>query len=836
MYEYQTVYNETLNYFNGNELATNVWISKYALKNPISGYDELTPDDMHRRMARGFERIEKKFVSKLTYGDIYELFKEFGKLIPQGSIMAMLGNPHSIGSLSNCIVLPKIYDSYGGIMQADQQLVQLMKRRCGVGLDISTLRPEGTKVTNAAVTSTGGVSFMHRFSNSTREVAQGGRRGAAMITCDIRYPDIEKFIKVKQDLTQVTGANISVKIRDDFMQAVLDKENYFLRFPVDYEFNTDTNPYELPILPVPFGKSVEAKRLWDTIIDCAWETAEPGVIFWDRQHWYSPSSVYPEFENISTNPCAEIAMGNDSCRLMALNTVTHVKNPFTKEAEFDFNGWYESCYRAMYLMDDLVELELEAIDRIIDKIKRDKEPDETKQVELQTWRNLYSTGFRGRRTGLGLTALADTLATLGYKYDSKEAFAVVEMIMEKKLSAELDAMVDMAKERGPFPAWNRALEAEMAEDPNTFFYMIKKKFPEKWIQMQKYGRRNISWSTLAPTGSLSLLAKIKDGFFGTTSGMEPLFALSHTRRKKITHSDKDARVDFVDALGDKWQEFKVYHEGYNAAVHELLLGKGDNSKPYYNGSTASEIDWIKRVELQSIIQEFTSHSISSTINLPKDVSKQEVSDIYFEAWRRGLKGITIYRDGCRDGVLITDGDVKLNEDLFKTHDAPKRPKVLPSDIYRVTVKGKEFLVIVGLYGSSPYEVFALENVFGGMSRSGHFVGETIKVKSGRYDLDIPDVISIEDFANQMTDEEAALARMISTALRHGANIKFIVEQLDKIEGSIVGFTKAIARVLRKYVPEQERARRAVCKDCGSSEIRFTEGCSVCISCGSSKCG
>ena len=839
MYTYQQVHNEALKYFSGNELATNVWLTKYALQNKEGTYDELTPDAMHRRMAKEFARVEERFTSKYNFADIYGLLEGFSKVIPQGSIMAMLGNPHSVGSLSNCVVLPEVFDSYGGILATDEWLVQLMKRRCGVGIDISTLRPDGSNVTNAARTSTGGVSFMNRFSNSTREVAQGGRRGALMITCDIRYPDIEKFVKIKQDLSQVTGANISVKLRDDFMQAVNANNDYILRFPVEF----DNNEYIEGLLkPGEYNKSgwtddgihvkrIKAKELWDTIIECAWNTAEPGLIFWDRQHLYSPSSIYPDFKNISTNPCSEIAMGNDSCRLIAINMMGSMLFPYTVKAKFDFDDWYRTCYKAMYLMDDLVELELDAIEKIVEKIKNDKEPDYIKEHELAIWDKLYMTGQRGRRTGLGLTALADAIAALGLAYDSKEAFEFVEQVMKTKLMAELDAMLDMAEERGAFPAWDKNLEAEYADIEGSFFWMLRTEYPKQWKRMQKVGRRNISWSTLAPTGSLSLLAKITEEKFGTTSGMEPLFAEGHDRKKKIVHNDDSARVDFVDAMGDKWQIFKIYHEGVNAWKDANNLDIKSNP---YKGSTANEINWIKRVELQSIIQKYTSHSISSTINLPKNVSKEVVSEIYFEAWRQGLKGITVYRDGCRDGVLTTSDSHTEVKTTFKYNDAPKRPKDLPCNIHHMKVRGTEFTVIVGLFDGNPYEVFAVNGVI----EKDYSSGILMKKVSGRYDLLCTnglDTVTAENITRSMTDEEAALTRMISTALRHGASIKFIVEQLEKTEGNIISFSKSIARTLKKYVSTEELLKRAKCKDCGSTELIFEEGCSKCVSCGSSKC-
>jgi ribonucleoside-diphosphate reductase alpha chain len=844
--------NEVLSYFNGNELAANVWTTKYALRKN-GKLIETTPNDMHARMADEFARIEEKYGGRnQIYTDhIVRYFANFSQLIPQGSVMAVLGNKHQIGSLSNCVVLPKIHDSYGGIMYTDQQLAQIMKRRCGGGIDISTLRPSGTHVSNAAQSSTGAVSFMHRFSHTTREVAQDGRRGALMITMDIRHPEAEQFALVKQDLTKVTGANISLKLIDEFMERVEKGQDFCHRFPVEGVFDEssyseaeDSEYGELETWANALVKKVKARDLWQTITKCAHATAEPGLIFWDRQHRYSPSSLYPGHKNISTNPCSEIAMPNDSCRLMAANIFSCVINPFTPKAAFNFDQWYGINYDGMRLMDDLVDLEIEAIDRILDKIRKDKEPIYIKQVEIDTWLALRDMAVKGRRTGFGFTALADALAALGYKYDSTAALDFVDSMMKVKLGAELDSMMDMAEERGAFPDFDAKLEAQYAEEDDTFFYFLKNTFPERWERMQKVGRRNISWSTVAPTGTLSLLAQLSKEFYGTTSGMEPLFAVLYWRRKKITPSDKDARVDFVDEMGDKWTEFPVFHEGFKMwwvtqathhknsedALEELESFDREQidhlikTSPY-GDSTAPEIDWMMRIDMQSVIQKYISHSISSTINLPSDVSEQEVSDIYFAAWKAGLKGITVYRDKCRAGVLITE---KKEKRSFKQHDAPKRPKQLYCDIYTAVSKGDKYNVVVGLMDGNPYEVFAMSH----FTNSEH--GSIHKQGRGKYNLVDEKGNIYVDFLSGLTDEEAAITRLISTSLRHGANIKYVVEQLGKVEGLITGFTKVIARTLKKYVPEEELTKTK-CKDCGGTNLKFEEGCVSCNDCGSSKC-
>ena len=824
-----------LSYFGGNKFAADNWAGKYALKNPDGKIIEATPDDMHLRLATEFAKIESLYKNSLTLDSIYEYFKDFYGIIPQGSVMAMAGNPFQVGSLSNCIVLPKIFDSYGGIMFADQQLTQLMKRRCGVGGDLSPIRPAGSKVKNGALTSTGVPSFMERFSNTTREVAQEGRRGALMLMLDVRHPEVEDFSTKKIDRTKVTGANISVKLSDEFMNSVKDQGKFVLRYPIEATSKETAEVW----------REREAKSIWDVIINAAHDCAEPGIVFWDRQHYYSPSSLYPEFENIATNPCAEIAMGHDSCRLIANNMFSCVVDPFTPNARFDFEKWYQLNYDGMKLSDDLVELELQSIEKILQKIDSDPEPDYIKAVERKTWQDLYEVGKRGRRTGLGFTALGDTLAALGLRYDSKEGLEMVDKIMRSKLEGELDSTIKMAEDRGAIPAFDAQLELKWSEDPRTFFYFLRNEFPERWEKMQKYGRRNISWSTIAPTGTLSTIAALdtKHRIFGTTSGLEPVFSLFYIRRKKVNSNSENVRIDFVDANGDSWQEFAIVHDGfklYLKVVHgidkpeELSKAQLEEyiSKSPYAGSTAPEIDWIKRVEMQSVIQKYITHSISSTINLPKDVSVEKVGEIYMKAWQLGLKGITVYRDGSRDGVLITDNSKKdLNE--FGYHDAIKRPESLPAELHYVVAQGQRYGVVVGLMNGLPYEVFAFpepKNV------SGIIQGTTKKIRQTKYRFE-SNTINIEELQlASPTPEEQILTRLISGMLRHGTDPKFIVEQIDKCPLEIVSFGKAIMRVLKKYVSDQALSARFKCKDCGGTNVRFEEGCSKCVDCGSSKCG
>jgi ribonucleoside-diphosphate reductase alpha chain len=835
--------NDLLKYFNGDELAASVWKGKYSTP------EEETPSDMHRRMAKEFARVDLEYQkneprpedlsdygkrrNNLTEDSIYNLFKNFKYVVPQGSIMSVLGSK-KISSLSNCFVVGQPYDSYGGIMQKDQQLAQLMKRRGGVGIDISTLRPEGVAVTNSAGSSTGAISFMERYSNTTREVAQNGRRGALMISIDVRHPDVEKFATIKKDLTKVTGANISIQLRDDFMQAVKDNTDYVLRWPCD------ATPEEASVT-----KKINAKELWDVIVQSAHATAEPGLMFLDK-HWdYSPDTVYPEYKGVTTNPCGEIFMQEyDACRLLAVNFFSFVKNPFTDNADFDLDLLYEVCYEQQRLADDLIDLEAEMVNKIIEKIKSDPEPDYVKRDELYLWQNILDTAISSRRTGCGFTALGDAIAAMGYKYDSDESLNLLDKIMETKFKAELDCSIDLAILRDTFKGYDPDLEWDIAGDDsngytiisgkNSFYQMILENMPILAYKMCKYGRRNVNWSTVAPTGSVSILTQ-------TTSGLEPLFSWGYMRRKKVNPGDKSTRVDFVDQNGDSWMEYPVLHPKFKqwvemdcpVSAEELnrdSLESYFKKSPWYK-STANDINWLKRVAIQSIIQKYTTHSISTTLNLPNDVTVEEVSDIYFESWRLNLKGQTIYRDGCRSGVLVNLDAPK--KESFSHHDAPKRPKVLEGMGYTIKHNGKDNIVIVGLLENKPYEVFCVLSHDEILQKS--FSCKVVKNRSGSYNLEIEDKMLIEDFTSRMTENEGTLSRMISTALRHGANIKFIVEQLQKSEGELNSFSKLISRVLKKYIPDGESAT-IKCNECGSKSVVFQEGCMTCQSCGNSKCG
>ena len=841
IYTYEEVLKHSLSYFNNDELAATTWINKYAVKNNEGNFLEKNPDQMHKRMAKEFSRIEVKYAQEnlplenlsvygkkrqlLTEDSIYNLFKDFKYVIPQGSVMFGLGNKEITASLSNCIVIPPVYDSYGGIFHTDQQMAQLFKRRCGVGVDLSELRPRDAKVSNAAGSTTGAVSFMNRFSATTREVAQNGRRGALMLTMDIAHPDIEDFITIKQDLTKVTGANISIRLSDEFMQAVEKNEKYLLRWPIESK-----SP--------KYSKEIDANELWNSIIKSAHNTAEPGLIFWDRQHNYSTSSLYPGFKNSSTNPCSEIAMqGGDSCRLIAVNLYSFVDEPFTKNAKFNYQKFYEVVYETQRLMDDLVDLELEAVDKILDKINADPEPDFIKQTEIDTWNLLRETGKKGRRTGLGFTALGDAVAALGIKFDTSEAIQIVDEIMKSKITAEFDSSIDMAIERGQFEVFNRNIE-----DKSEFIQMLENEFPDVYDRMINYGRRNISISTVAPTGSLSMLAQV-------SSGIEPVFLMSYKRRRKINTEDKNATVDFIDELGDAFEEFTVYHKKLQTWME--ITGETDLNKSPYAGATATEIDWKKRVEMQAIVQKYTTHSISSTINLASDVSEELVGEIYMESWKKGLKGITVYRDGSRSGILIADDGKKQEKELldYQKHIVfPKRPKTIEAEIIRFHNDSEKWLAVVGLIDNEPYEIFTgkMKDAFD----LPHWLerGWVIKNRDtngvARYDFQYLDKegykITIEGLSRSFDKEFWNYAKLISGILRHGMPMPYVVDliqNLNMYDDHINTWKNGVARALKRFVPEGSEAADKKCPECGDPEgLIYSEGCLKCVSCGHSKCG
>ena len=840
-YTYKEVLEASLLYFKGDELAATTWIKKYAVRTNKGAYLEVSPEDMHNRMANQFARIENKYSTEnegksfenlskyggkrkaLTSDRIYQLFKDFKYVIPQGSVMYGLGNKEVIASLSNCIVIPAVEDSYGGIFHADQQMAQLFKRRCGVGTDLSNLRPRDAMVSNAAGSTTGAVSFMDRFSGTTREVAQNGRRGALMLTMDIAHPDIEEFITIKQDLTKETGANISIRLSDEFMNAVVTDENYTLRWPID-----SPNP--------EITKEIRAKELWDVIIKSAHNTAEPGLIFWDKQHDYSTSSLYPGFKNVSTNPCSEIAMqGGDSCRLIAVNLYSFVDKPFTNKAKFNYKKFYEVVYETQRLMDDLVDLELESIDRILAKIDADPEPDNIKQTERDTWELLRDTGIKGRRTGLGFTAMGDAVAAMGFKYDTDEALTFVDEVMKTKLRGEFDSSIDMSITRGQFEIFNRNIE-----DKSDFVKMLHTDFPDLYERMMNNGRRNISISTVAPTGTLSMLAQV-------SSGIEPVFLLSYKRRRKVNPNDENVRVDFTDDMGDAFEEFTVFHAKLKNWME--ITGNTDTTQSPYQGATAPEIDWNKRVELQSLVQKYTTHSISSTINLKSDVPVDLVSDIYIDSWKQGLKGITVYRDGSRSGILVATDDNKNDgtQDNTKTFRG-KRPDRLEAEIVRFFNDTEKWLAVIGMMDGKPYEIFTgkMKDAFDlpDWVQAGWVIKSRDDDGVSRYDFQYKDKdsyrVTIEGLSRSFDKEFWNYAKLISGVLRHGMPLQYVVDlvnNLNLFDENINTWKNGVARTLKRFIPDGTDAVDKKCPECSDPDgLIYMEGCLTCKSCGHSKCG
>lgn len=836
-YTYSQVFDASVEYFRGDEFAAKVFVDKYALQNLKGEYLELTPTDMHHRLAKEFARIEKKYPNPLSEDTIFPLLDHFKFIVPQGSPMSAIGNPYQLQSLSNCFVIQGVHsdklDSYGGILLADQELAQIMKRRGGCGLDISGIRPKDVITNNAAKTTDGLGVFMMRFSNTCREVAQNGRRGAEMQTLDGNHPEIETFINIKRDLTKVTGANISLRLSDEFMKAVKSGSEYDLRWPVD------SSPNEARVT-----KRVDMKNIWDQIIDSAWTSAEPGLLFWDTVKRNTPSDIYAAFGHcsISTNPCGEIVLpAYDACRLLVLNLASYVKNPFTKEATFDVKKFHQHTLIAQRLMDDIIDLELEAIDRIIAKVKSDPEPEEVKRVELNLWKKIRNMNVSGRRTGLGVTALGDTLAMLGIKYGSNSSIDMTYKIYRALAVGSHTSSCIMAKERGAFPIFDYELEKDH-EYLNGIFNDCVPEIRKFW---KKYGRRNIANTTTAPAGSVSTLTQ-------TTSGIEPVYMLSYVRRKKHNPSDKSARVDFVDAMGDSWQEFTVYHHGVKRWME--VTGETNIEKSPYWGATSNEIDWMASVDLQAAAQKSIDHSISKTCNLPENATKELVSKVYMRAWEAGCKGFTVYRDKCRDGVLINASESKLKTKKDKKDNrpaeiedcmAPKRPIELPCEIKKVKISGEAWTIFVGLFNGKPYEVF------GGLSR---YVDIPNKYKMGKivkngkvdglttYNLIVgegEDEMTIKDIANVFENGNfGAFTRTISLALRHGTPVQYVVEQLQKDKHSdITSFSKVIARVIKNYIADGTKSTaERKCPQCGKEDsFAYQEKCLKCMNCDWSKC-
>tara|TARA_R110000824_G_scaffold277546_2_gene465761 strand:- start:3126 stop:5561 length:2436 start_codon:yes stop_codon:yes gene_type:complete len=805
IYNHEDVENGTLDYFNQDRLATNVWMTKYALKNKKGEFVEKTPDDMHNRLASEFARMEEKFGGNfaLSRDEIYELLKDFKYIVPQGSPMMGIGNDYVNVSLSNCVVVDSPKDNISSIVDSGKHLANLFKRRCGVGLDISELRPENAPVNNSAGTTTGAWSFADFYSYVCRMIGQNGRRGALMITMDVRHPDIQQFVAMKQDLTKVTGANVSVKISDDFMRAVENKETFTLQFPVESDKPKIT-------------KEIEATDLWDLIVESATKTAEPGLMMWDNIVNNLPAESYADvgFKTITTNPCGEIPLSAyDSCRLISINLKNLVKNPF-KKPKFDFDKLYDVACKAMRMSDDLVELEIEKLENIIKAC-------DTKD-ERQLWKSLLKACEDGRRTGLGTHGLADAIARLNLRYDSDEATKVIEKIYETLRNAAYTESVSLAIERGPFKVFDWEKEKD-----NEYIKRLPKKILES---IEKFGRRNISILTNAPTGSVSIMSQ-------TSSGLEPVFRNSYTRRRKLSHNESDVEPAFIDELGDKWLEYGVFH--HNLQEYMDLM-KTEEIPDFFVES--DQIDWPKRIDVQAVIQKSIDHSISSTINLPKGTEPDVVGKLYFEGWKKGLKGITVYVDGSRTGVLVTDSSADAT---FPQNGAPKRPEKLPCDIHHTTIQGEKWTILIGLYDGKPYEVL------GGLSNlieipkkhvSGDLTKHAFKTRNNRYDLQVDegdDAIFIKDVVTVFDNPtNSAFTRMISLALRHGARPSFLVEQLQKDRDSdMFSFSRCIARILKNYIQNGEQvASDKVCEACESEGLIYQDGCVTCESCGYAKCG
>ncbi len=837
-YSFEEAFKASEEYFNGDELAAKVWANKYALKDSQGNLYESTPDDMHHRLASEIARIEKNYTNPLSEQEIFDLLKGFKYIIPQGGPMTGIGNKYQIASLSNCFVVGNegASDSYGAIMKTDQEQVQLMKRRGGVGHDLTHIRPAGSPVLNSALTSTGVVPFMERFSNSTREVAQDGRRGALMLTISVKHPDAEVFIDAKMKLGKVTGANVSVKVDNEFMEAVVHDKKYTQQFPVD----SDT-----PLVK----KKIKARKLWDKIVHNAWKSAEPGILFWDTVTNESVADCYADlgYRTVSTNPCGEIPLcPYDSCRLLAINLYSYVKDPFTKKAKFDFNLFRDHIGYAQRIMDDIIDLELEKIDAILEKIKKDPEEDEIKRVERKLWENIRIKAEEGRRTGIGITAEGDMLAGLGLQYGSENA---IDFSIEVHKTLALEAYrssVHLAGERGAFPICDGQREKN-----NPFIQRLKKADEALYKDMMKKGRRNIALLTIAPTGTTSLMTQ-------TTSGIEPVFLPVYKRRRKVNPNDADVNVSFVDEVGDTWEEYNVFHHkfkswleinGYN--VDEVMqyndkdVQKVVKKSPYYQ-ATSNNVDWVSKIKMQGAIQKWVDHSISVTVNLPNDASEDLVGHLFVQAWHNGCKGTTVYRDGSRSGVLVAAD--KKEEQKAEFH-SPKRPRILDAEVVRFQNNNEKWIAIVGILNGRPYEIFTGrvdEDVL--TVPKSITKGEIIKIKDEkgktRYDFQYTDKFgylnTVGGLSHMFRKEFWNYAKLISGILRHGMPLKNVVDLVSKLQldsESINSWKNGVERALKKFIPDGTKASPGQkCEQCGSDTLIYQEGCLICTECGHSKCG
>ena len=837
-YQPDDIMKSSVEYFHGDELAANVWMNKYALRDDEKIY-ELNPDMMHHRLASEFARIEQNYPNPMSEETIYQLLKDFKYIIPQGSPMSGIGNTFQVVSLSNCFVIGNsgASDSYGGIMKIDQEQVQLMKRRGGVGHDLTHIRPSGSPVKNSALTSTGIVPFMERYSNTTREVAQGGRRGALMLSISIKHPNSEQFIDAKLTQGKITGANVSVKLTDEFMQCVRDNKPFVQQYPVD-----SPNPTVV--------QEIDARALWNKIIHNAWASAEPGVMFWDTILRESVPDCYADFgyRTVSTNPCGEIPLcPYDSCRLIAINLYSYVNNPFTAEAAFDFDLFRSHVTKAQRLMDDLIDLEMEKINQILTKIDADPENDDIKSVERNLWLNIKMKCMEGRRTGLGITAEGDMLAAMGLRYGSAEATEFSVSVHRVLTCAAYGSSVTMAKERGGFPLYDAN-----REKLNPFIQRIADFDPQLYADMVQHGRRNIAMLTIAPTGTVSILTQ-------TTSGIEPVFLVNYKRRKKINPNDKDTSKHKIikDESGDYFEEYNVLHpkfvdwmkiaKGYTAEQIEALddnaLDALVKESPYYQ-ATSADIDWVNKVKMQGAIQKWVDHSISVTVNIPKETSEEIVSTIYQTAWESGCKGCTIYREGSRNGVLVSKSEANKETSHFSENKAPKRPKKLEAEVVRFRNDKEDWIAVVGMYEGRPYEIFT--------GKADSFLlpkwvekGQVIRVKEpgqehARYDFQFTDPdgyhITMEGLSRMFKKDYWNYAKLISGILRHGMPIPNVVDLIGKLNfdvDSINTWANGVARALKRFIKDGTETGET-CPDCGG-KIIYTGGCKSCPNCGWSKC-
>ena len=842
-YTFDEAFKASLDYFTGDELAAKVWVNKYALKDAFGNIYEESPVDMHHRLASEIARVEKKYPNPLSEQELFDLFDHFRYIVPQGSPMTGIGNDFQIASLSNCFVigLDGDADSYGAIIRIDEEQVQLMKRRGGVGHDLSHIRPKGSPVKNSALTSTGLVPFMERYSNSTREVAQDGRRGALMLSVSIKHPDSESFIDAKMTEGKVTGANVSVKIDDEFMQAVINGTPYKQQYPIDSSEPTNV-------------KEINAAELWKKIIHNAWKSAEPGVLFWDTILRESVPDSYADlgFRTVSTNPCGEIPLcPYDSCRLLAINLYSYVVNPFTKEAYFDFDLFRKHVILAQRIMDDIIDLESEKIEKILEKIDADPESLEVKQSERHLWEKIQKKTLQGRRTGVGITAEGDMIAALGLRYGTEEATEFAEKVQKMLALAAYRSSVEMAKERGAFDIYDAK-----REEKNPFINRLREADPELYDDMVKYGRRNIACLTIAPTGTTSLMTQ-------TTSGIEPVFLPVYRRRRKVNPNDAEARVDFVDETGDAFEEYIVFHHkfvtwmlanGFSASkkytqeeVEELVA-----KSPYYK-ATSNDVDWLQKVRMQGRIQKWVDHSISVTINLPADVTEDLVNSLYVEAWKCGCKGCTVYRDGSRSGVLLSTDNKKKKKEDCNCMEPPvivaTRPRELEADVVKFQNNREKWIAFVGLLNGRPYEIFTglADDDEGIMLPKNVSKGSIIKSydEDGQkhYDFQFKNKrgykMTIEGLDGKFNPEFWNYAKLISGVLRYGMPIDQVIKLVQGMElnnESINTWKNGVERALKKYLPNGTEAKGQKCPNCGHETLVYQEGCLICTNCGASRCG